>query len=509
MPMFSANFIGSVVNVKTDFSAVGDGIADDTAAIQAAVDWTIGNRGIIFFPPGTYKIISPILFGTNLGSNSIIVIGSGAASTIAGSFAGYLFDRSIDDGGGGPGPLSGVRSIEWLRFTQGSAAAGSGCVRWGNCVGSAIVQCDFNGGKFGLNLSDETGNSSQSMVVDTCTFSPAGAAGTIGLMTSANTSVRQCDFSGFQRAAIRAYGVCLTVEGGRYEVNGTVFELGLKEDGTNRSLDSFVIEGSSLESNIVGVDTVGGCGRGKIANMKIHGFEGSGPYNINHGAFGSRSFTSGVDPASPTGSAAFTASISAAGVMTVTAVSSGTIIPGPLDAGDFVAASGVPTGNLVSGQLTQTNGDGPGLRGTYQLKSSPEYCIRLRGDDASGVKVECNSTGGQMKVANICIENSTNRGGIVVEGNGGAVNSSRLGGVGWQVPTRAHTAHFVNGTNDVQPTYLFANLTATADTTTLYIGETYYITDGNQATVGGNVTAGGGSNKSWVTWDGSNWKRGV
>ena len=36
-----------------EFGAVGDGIADDTAAIQAALD---GAMGTLYFPPGVYKV---------------------------------------------------------------------------------------------------------------------------------------------------------------------------------------------------------------------------------------------------------------------------------------------------------------------------------------------------------------------------------------------------------------------------------------------------------------------
>ena len=68
----------SVVNVK-DFGAVGDGVTDDTAAIQAAIDsitntkfnevWVNNKKvynkggGTVFMPPGTYRITSQLLMG--------------------------------------------------------------------------------------------------------------------------------------------------------------------------------------------------------------------------------------------------------------------------------------------------------------------------------------------------------------------------------------------------------------------------------------------------------------
>lgn len=60
-------------NVKTHFGAVGDGIADDTAAIQAALDQgnatlsrktgkfgTTGAPAVVYFPKGTYRITKKI-----------------------------------------------------------------------------------------------------------------------------------------------------------------------------------------------------------------------------------------------------------------------------------------------------------------------------------------------------------------------------------------------------------------------------------------------------------------
>ena len=50
-----------VVNVK-DFGAVGDGVTDDTAAIQAAVDFCVTNKSVLDLGVGTYLISSPLVF---------------------------------------------------------------------------------------------------------------------------------------------------------------------------------------------------------------------------------------------------------------------------------------------------------------------------------------------------------------------------------------------------------------------------------------------------------------
>lgn len=63
---------GSPVNVK-DFGAVGDGVTDDTAAIQAAID---SGQGMILLPKGTYVITSAIEI-----SSYRILLGSGREAT--------------------------------------------------------------------------------------------------------------------------------------------------------------------------------------------------------------------------------------------------------------------------------------------------------------------------------------------------------------------------------------------------------------------------------------------
>jgi polygalacturonase len=46
-------------NVK-DFGARGNGSTDDTAAIQAAITAAHNSGGIVFFPPGNYRVTSTV-----------------------------------------------------------------------------------------------------------------------------------------------------------------------------------------------------------------------------------------------------------------------------------------------------------------------------------------------------------------------------------------------------------------------------------------------------------------
>jgi polygalacturonase len=58
--------IGAPVNVL-DYGAKGDGVTNDTAAIQAAIDAAHGTQQV-FFPAGTYKVTATLNLykGSNL-----------------------------------------------------------------------------------------------------------------------------------------------------------------------------------------------------------------------------------------------------------------------------------------------------------------------------------------------------------------------------------------------------------------------------------------------------------
>jgi len=58
------NKMQDLVSVK-DFGAVGDGIADDTAAIQAGINLACQYGGNVYLPAGTYKISAALVFTMN------------------------------------------------------------------------------------------------------------------------------------------------------------------------------------------------------------------------------------------------------------------------------------------------------------------------------------------------------------------------------------------------------------------------------------------------------------
>ncbi len=98
------------VSVK-DFGAVGNGVADDTLAVQTALNYFVANRVDLVFPPGVYKITSPLtaIAATNKTDSSRIV---GYGATIQGALtsSGILFKVGVS------GALWRSFTIEGLLF---------------------------------------------------------------------------------------------------------------------------------------------------------------------------------------------------------------------------------------------------------------------------------------------------------------------------------------------------------------------------------------------------------
>lgn len=101
--------VGELISVK-DFGASGDGVTDDTAEIQAAIDAVSADGGAVYFPPGVYLISSSL----NISADGVSLIGPNGT---------YIWDGST------PAYYSGGA---WILMsasmtTHGVKFSGSGC----------------------------------------------------------------------------------------------------------------------------------------------------------------------------------------------------------------------------------------------------------------------------------------------------------------------------------------------------------------------------------------------
>jgi hypothetical protein len=247
--------LSEIKNVK-DFGAVGDGTTNDTTAIQNAVNWTTtANRGVIFFPPGTYNITAPITYNYD-GELSIIFRGVGRLSKLTGNFAGYILDRSNNN------PTSGVRVVEFLEISNSNAAGGG--VRMLGTVGGVIQNCQI-GSFVGIDCSGGGG----ACTVQNVVLQGSAAPGSIGILVGGDIEISACDITGFDQG-IRAFRVGLSVTGCRLKGNNVGVMLGMDPNGINFQATGFFVGGSSLDSNQTGIYFQAAVG-GQIAGLNIGG----------------------------------------------------------------------------------------------------------------------------------------------------------------------------------------------------------------------------------------------
>jgi len=197
---------GSAVNVK-DFGAVGDGVTDDTAAIQAALS---NGAGTVIAPAGTYLLTSSVIIYSNTK-----LIGDGYGSTIfqeGGSAADFTISLLVNENYNSATGNESIH-IEGINFkgknstpiTDGSVTAsiiGIGGVYLGYCTNAKISQCYAQDGWTGFNMagdrsgfSDTINNSIDDCVAFNCqSYAENGNAGTPRgfLITTQKTKLRNC-----------------------------------------------------------------------------------------------------------------------------------------------------------------------------------------------------------------------------------------------------------------------------------------------------------------------------
>lgn len=243
--------LAEIKNVK-DFGATGDGSTDDWAAIQRAVNWTTAkDRGIIFFPPGTYKVTQSIVFdgknpdttttssgGSDVGELSITFMGVGDASIISGNFSDYIFKRSNGN------TVSGTRAFRNLRISN-VHATGGGILMMG-FVGGSIENCKIGAYRC------VTATSYNCLQMLNCNLASGTASGAWGVLGANGLAIINCDIQACAHG-IRHYNIGLQVIGGRIEDCTVGIMLGQDIDGSSSASSAGVILGVSMENNITGI----------------------------------------------------------------------------------------------------------------------------------------------------------------------------------------------------------------------------------------------------------------
>jgi polygalacturonase len=73
--------------LATAFGATGDGVTNDTAAIQAAIDSLATTGGVVFLPPGTYQVTDAGgSLALSLATSNVTLRGAGAGATVIRGF---------------------------------------------------------------------------------------------------------------------------------------------------------------------------------------------------------------------------------------------------------------------------------------------------------------------------------------------------------------------------------------------------------------------------------------
>lgn len=145
------------VSVK-DFGAVGDGVADDTAAIQLALN----KGGSVYVPTGTYKVTAPLVV---TGTDRVDLHGDGADATILKAVGN--FDAIVQTN-----VASARNNLRRLKFDSGTTTT-KGLSLDG--IQNRVYDCEFIG-------SNASGSAPLVLIfssynrLDQCRFSPLNAA---------------------------------------------------------------------------------------------------------------------------------------------------------------------------------------------------------------------------------------------------------------------------------------------------------------------------------------------
>jgi len=238
---------GIFYNVKSPaYGAVGDGVTDDTTAIQAAIDAAeTAGGGIVFLPEGSYLVTS----GLTLPSE-VSLWGSGGEASVVGYSATTGSALTVESGGSGFPP----RSIRGIVFRSAQTNT-DGCVFVENGAYAHFAECTIQQlGTQGSCLQLEASSSTR-VIVDSCVFLvlTTSSGSMITSASNARVEARNAVFTGpatYNPSTAVVYGNYLTL-------TDCLFDFSLTTSGT-ASLVRFNV--TTLRGSVSGCTFLAGGG---------------------------------------------------------------------------------------------------------------------------------------------------------------------------------------------------------------------------------------------------------
>lgn len=204
-----AGFTGMFTNVKSEeFGATGDGVTDDTTAILAADTAAAG--GVVFFPPGTYKVDELALAGANMnwwGAGAGVSIISGTTGTALISLTnntntGWKNFRGLSFTSSGTYDrlflLEENQNVSFVNCTFDASECTSDCIADTATAGLSkylFTDCDFLFGDTARGIYNQAAVGARHISLNACNLKvPVGFTGSI--LVGADFLVEGCRFDG-------------------------------------------------------------------------------------------------------------------------------------------------------------------------------------------------------------------------------------------------------------------------------------------------------------------------